>query len=67
MVQGGTGGPRVIMGAVHASDGMWALVEGVVLSHSPTVVAWWWRLQPGIQHVIWAYLDGRNRVGKIPS
>jgi hypothetical protein len=57
----------MVMGAVYVSDGMWALVEGVVLSCSSTVVVRWWRLRLWIWRMVWAYLDGGNGVGKILS
>jgi hypothetical protein len=58
--------PRVVLCAIDASNGVRALVKGVLSSGSAAVVAR--RRQVGMQvrHVVWTYLDGGNGVGKIP-
>jgi hypothetical protein len=61
------GGPGMVMGTVHTSNGMWALVKGVVSLCGPAIVAWQWQLWMWVRHVVWTYLDSRNGVGKIPS
>jgi hypothetical protein len=65
-VRSGTGRPGVVVCTIDASDRVGALVEGVLSSVSAAVIAWrqwvWTRVWREIQ----AYLDGRNRVGKIP-
>jgi hypothetical protein len=51
---------------IDAGDGVGALVKGVLPSSGATVVAgrqWIWAR---VRRVVWAYLDGRNGVGKIP-
>jgi hypothetical protein len=57
----------VVTGTVDASDSVWALVKDVVTSCGSTVVARWWWLQVRLRRIVWGYLDGGNRVGKIPS
>ena len=57
----------MVMGTVHASNGMRALVKGVISPYSPAIVAQGQRLWMWVWHMIWTYLDGGNGVGKIPS
>jgi hypothetical protein len=52
---------------VDAGDGVRALVEGVLSPNGTTVAAGWRQVWTRVRHVVWAYLDGGNGVGKIPS
>ena len=44
LVQGRAAGSYMVLCVVDASDGMWALVEGVVSPCGSTVVTWWRQL-----------------------
>ena len=67
VVQRWTSRFHVVMGAVHAGNSVWALVERVVSPCGATVMAWWRGMQVWLRHIVWTYLDGGNGVGKIPS
>jgi hypothetical protein len=54
------------MYAIDAGNCVRALVEGVLSPHGATVITWRRWLQMQVWHVVWAYLDGGNGVGKIP-
>jgi hypothetical protein len=58
--------PGMVMHTVDAGDGVRALVEGVFSPSGTTVVAGWRQVWTRVRHVVWAYLDGGNGVGKIP-
>ena len=66
LVWSGAGRPGVVMCTIDASDGMRALVKRVLSSSGPTVVTRWWWWQAWVGHIVGAYLDGGNGVGKIP-
>ena len=66
LVQSRTGWPRMAACTVNASNSVRALVERVLSSSGPTVVTQRQRLQMWVGCVVGAYLDGGNRVGKIP-
>jgi hypothetical protein len=51
--------------AIDASNGMWALVKGVLSSGGTAVVARW-QVGAQVRYVVGTYLDGGNGVGKIP-
>jgi hypothetical protein len=66
LVRSRAGRSGVIACAIDASDCVRALVEGVLSSVSAAIIAgrrWVWAW---IRHVVGAYLDGGNGVGKIP-
>ena len=56
----------MVMHTVDAGDGVGALVEGVLPSGGTAIVTRQWQIWTWVRHVVGTYLDGGNRVGKIP-
>jgi hypothetical protein len=56
----------VVVHAIDASDRVGALVEGVLSSVGTAISAWQRWVWAQIRHIVGVYLDGGNRVGKIP-
>ena len=67
LVQSRAGWSQVVACAIDTSDGMRALVKGVVTPWGSTIVARRWWLWARVWRVVRTYLDSGNGVGKIPS
>jgi hypothetical protein len=55
----------VVACTIHASDCMWAQVNGVLSPHGAAIGAGR-RVREWVRHIVGGYLDGGNGVGKIP-
>ena len=66
LVQSGVGWSRVVMCAVDTGESVGALVKGVLSPGGAAIVTGRRRVWSWVWHVVGAYLDGGNGVGKIP-
>jgi hypothetical protein len=65
-VRSGAGRPGVVMCTIDTCDSVGALVKGVLSPGGAAIVTGRQRIWSWVRHVVGAYLDGGNGVGKIP-